>query len=93
MIADKNGLSSCVKLKELRKEKKNIKMEVYTDGSMAIKSNGGVIFYAKPNIQGKGPFTVGVTKHFELQIIDSQNVAVWKSNTVLLHLPLIRIKS
>ena len=85
LIADENGKSSCTKLKELRKEKKNIKMEIYTDGSMTIKSSGGILFYAKPNIKGKGPFTVGVTKGFELQIIDSQKVVVWKSTPVFLH--------
>ena len=85
LIADENGKSSCSKLKELKKEKKNIKMEIYTDGSFAIKSAGGILFYAKPNIKGKGPFSVGVTRNFELQIIDSQKVVVWKSNPVFLH--------
>ena len=85
LIADKDGKSSCTKLKELRKEKKNIKMEIYTDGSMAIKSAGGILFYTKPNIKGKGPFSVGVTKGFELQIIDSQKVVVWKSTPAFLH--------
>ena len=85
LIADENGKSSCIKLKELRKEKKNIKMEIYTDGSMTIKSAGGILFYAKPNIKGKGPFTVGVTRNFELQIIDSQKVSVWKSNPAFIH--------
>ena len=60
-------------------------MIIYVDGSMAIKSAGGIIFYAKPNIKGKGPFKVGVTKGFELQIIDSQNVVVWKSTPVFIH--------
>ena len=60
-------------------------MEIYTDGSMTIKSSGGILFYAKPNIKGKGPFTVGVTKGFELQIIDSQKVVVWKSTPVFIH--------
>ena len=85
LIADKDSESSCVKLKEIKEEKKNIQMEIYIDGSIAIKSNGGILFYEKPNIKGKGPFTVGVTKEFELQIIDSQNVAVWKSNTAHIH--------
>ena len=60
-------------------------MEIYTDGSLAVKSNGGILFYAKPSINGKGPFSVGVTKDFELQIIDSQKVVVWKSNPFFLH--------
>ena len=85
LIADKDGESSCTKLKELKKEKKNIKLEIYTDGSMAIKSAGGILFYVKPNIQGKGPFTVGVTKGFELKIIDSQNIVVWKSTPAFIH--------
>ena len=85
LIADKNGESSCTKLKELKNKKKNIKMEIYTEGSMTIKSDEEILFYAKPNIKGKGPFTVGVTKEFELQIIDSQNVVVWKSTPVLIH--------
>ena len=85
LIADKNGKSSCIKLEELKNEKKNIKMEIYTEGSMTIKSDEEVLFYAKPNIKGKGPFTVGATKEFELQIIDSQNVVVWKSTPVLIH--------
>ena len=82
LIADKDGESSCTKLKELKKEKKMISMEVYSDGSLAVKSNGGVIFFAKPDIQGKGPFTVGVSKDLELQVIDSQKVVVWKSTPV-----------
>ena len=81
LIADKDGESSCLKLKELKKEKKNINMEIYNDGSMAIReaTSGGILFYAKPNIQGKGPFRVGVSRDLELQIIDSKNVVVWKS--------------
>ena len=82
LIADKDGESSCTKLKELKKEKKMISMEVYSDGSLAVKSNGGVIFFAKPDIQGKGPFSVGVSKDLELQVIDSQKVVVWKSTPV-----------
>ena len=82
LIADKDGESSCTKLKELKNEKKKISMEVYSDGSLAIKSNGGIIFFAKPDIQGKGPFTVGVSKDLELQVIDSQKVVVWKSTPV-----------
>ena len=85
LISDQNGKSSCTKLKQLRNTKVNIKMEIYSDGSMAIKQGAGVLYYAKPNIKGKGPFSVGVTKKFELQIIDSQKVVVWKSTPVLVH--------
>ena len=85
MVADKDGESSCTKLIEMKKDKKKIQMIVYNDGSLGIKSSGGVIFYAKPNVQGKGPFTVGVTKEFELQVVDSQNVVVWKSTPIHVH--------
>ena len=85
LIADKDGKSSCTKLKELRKTKMGIKMEIFVDGSMAIKQGEGILFYAKPNVKGKGPFSVGVTKRFELQIIDSQKVVVWKSTPVFIH--------
>ena len=85
LVADKDGESSCTKLKELKKEKKQIQMIVYNDGSLGIKSSGGNIFYGKPNVQGKGPFTVGVTKELELQVVDSQNVVVWKSTPALVH--------
>ena len=85
LISDQNGISSCTKLKELRKTKMETKMEIYNDGSMAIKQGAGVLYYVKPNIKGKGPFSVGVTKKLELQIIDSQKVVVWKSTPVIVH--------
>ena len=85
LIGDQNGESSCTKLKEMRKTKMEIKMEIYNDGSFTIKKGAGILFYAKPNVKGKGPFNVGVTKKFELQIIDSQKVVVWKSTPVLVH--------
>ena len=87
LIADKDSGSGCVKLKELKKEKKNINLEIYINGSMAIKDtkSGGILFYAKPNIKGDGPFSVGVSKEYELQIIDSKKVVVWKSNPIYLH--------
>ena len=93
LIADKNGEGSCTKIKQSMKNKKSIKMEVYNDGSMAVKdgTTGGVLYYAKPKVQGKGPFSIGVTKEFELQIIDSKNVVVWKSTPVNLHF--VKIKN
>ena len=79
LIADQKSESTCTKLKELRKEKRNVRIEVYTDGSMSIKDafSGGVLFYIKPVIKGQAPFNLSVTKHFELQMLDSKNVAVW----------------
>ena len=87
LISDENGESSCTKLKLLKNEKKNIEMVIYNDGSMDIKEGmvGAILYSAKPNIKGKGPFKVGVNKFFELQIVDSENVVVWKSTPVHLH--------
>ena len=86
LIADKNGESSCTKLKELRKQTKNIELILYTDGSMEIKdpASGGVLFNAKPTVKGKKPFSIGVSSDYELLILDSQNVAVWKSTPVMI---------
>ena len=87
LIADKDFKGGCTKLKELKKKKKDIQMIIYNDGSLAIKDtmSGGVLFYAKPNIKGKGPFSVGITRELKLQIIDSQDVVVWNSTAVFEH--------
>ena len=79
LIADQKSESTCTKLKELRKEKRSVRIEIYTDGSMSIKDafSGGVLFYIKPVVKGQGPFNLIVTKHFELQMVDSKNVPVW----------------
>ena len=80
LIADQKSESTCTKLKELQKEKRDIKMVIYTDGSMAIidEKSLGVLFYKKPDIAGKGPFNVDITKDFEIQVLDSRKIVVWK---------------
>ena len=86
LMADKAGVSGCTKLKELRKLKKNIELILYTDGALSIRdgATGGILFFEKPTIKGEGPFTVGVSSDLELLVLDSHNIAVWKSTPVMI---------
>ena len=89
LMLDKDSVSSCIKLQLYLAQKKNVQMVIYKDGSMAIKegTGGGILFYTKPTIEGKGPFTIGVSNNYELLIIDSEGVVVWMSTSVLIHDP------